>query len=316
MTSFTGPVDVDGVPLSGSGIPTTFGTTFYVDADDGNDQNDGLTMNTAKATVLAGYNLTTSGAHDIVVMTGNSAHTLTDELAVSKNRVHFWGLGGGSRYMGQRTRWEMGVTTGTAIAIVQVTGVGCTFTNIKFRSTDTLSTSLYAIADGGEFTQFTHCSFEKATDLDQTTAAELLANGDTAYYKNCSFGNNIYVVTVARQNILCTRETITGKVARDCIWEDCIFMGNTTSTTFVNVRATSNDLERVALFKNCTFWSAKTSTVAQALSFGIASDLTDAEILLQNSYSINITDVAASSRGVFTTAAVPSVEGTEAIEVT
>ena len=42
----------------------------------------------------------------------------------------------------------------------------------------------------------------------------------------------------------------------------------------------------------------------------------DAEVLLHDCSQINITDVAASSRGVFTTRAIPNVEGTEAIEVT
>lgn len=300
MTDFTSPLTVDGVPVGGSGIPTTFGDYFYVDANDGDDSNDGKTMRTAKKTVLAAYNLTTSSNHDVILMSAASGHSFADELIVAKNRVHFVGLGLGHRYMGQRTRWTMGVTTGSAVALLKVTGVGCTFTNIKMTSSDTLSTSLYCVADGGEFTEFSHCWFEKDTDLNQTTAAELLANGDTSYYRNCTFGNGIYTVTAARQNVLCTRETITGKVARDCIWEDCIFLSRCNSATFVNVRATTNDLERLTLFKNCTFQAVKTSPATQDEAFGIASALTDSEVILQNSVTQNITNIATASSGVYT----------------
>ncbi len=305
MTTFGDQVFSAAGLLTPYGIPATFGTTFFVDVANGSDGFDGLSMTATggsgpKATVLAAYNATTSNNHDVIVMTGAGAHVFTDELLVSKNRVHFVGLGGGSRYLGQRTRWTMGVTTGSAIALLQVTGVGCTFSNIKMTSSDTLSTSLYCVADGGEFTQFSNIWMEKDTDLNQTTAAELLGNGDTSYYKNCTFGNGIYTVTVARQNVLFTRETISGKVARDTIFEDCIFLSRCNSTTFVNVRATTNDLERLTLFKNCTFQAVKTSPSTQAEAFGIASALTDSEIILQNSVTQNITNIATATSGVYT----------------
>ena len=166
MSNFKFGIESMGVPLLGEGIPSSFGDYFFVDADVGSDDvNDGLSMDEPKKTVLAAYNLTVSGNHDVLVMSGNAPHAIADEIIVAKSRVHFVGLGGGSRYLGQRTRFEMGVTTGVAKAIIQVTGVGCTFSNIKFRSVDTLAASLYAVADGGEFTQFSYCSFEKATDL-------------------------------------------------------------------------------------------------------------------------------------------------------
>ncbi len=319
MTDFGDQVFSASGMLTPQGIPATFGTIYFVDADNGSDGFNGLAMTATggsgpKKTVLAAYNATTSNKHDVIVMSGVGAHAIADEIIVSKSRVHFVGLGGGSRYMGQRTRFEMGVTTGSAIAILQVTGLGNTFTNIKFRSVDTLSTSLYAVADGGELSQFTNCSFEKATDLGETTAAELLGNGDTAYYKNCTFGNGIYTPTAARQNVLFTRQTITGKVARDNIFEDCIFLSRCGSTTFVNVRATVNDLERLTLFKNCSFQAVKTSTATQDEAFGIASALTDSEIMLQDCSTQNISNIATASSGVYTNQAAGAALGGLMIE--
>jgi hypothetical protein len=313
----SGPLYVGGVPTNSLGIPATFGKYYYVNSDTGkgSDNNDGLTMETAYATLEQAYDTVTSNNHDVIVMSGNSGHALADEIVWAKNRVHVVGLGGGHRYMGQRTRITLPVTTGSAIAALKVTGVGNTFTNLKITSSDTLSTSVYCVADGGEFSQWNYCWFEKDTDLDQTGAAELLCNADTGFYNHCTFGNMIYRPSVARQNVLFTRETITGKVARDVIFEDCLFLSFASATTFVNLRATGNDIERLALFKDCLF-ASKAGSSAQALVCGIASALTDAEITLMHCAAQNITDIAAASSGVFTTSPTPSATGTETVEVT
>ncbi len=316
-SSFSAPLFIGGVPTfgGGGGIPSTFGTVYFVDADNGSDGYRGKSVKRAFKTVQKALDTVTTDKHDVIVLSGVAAHAITDELTITKNRIHFVGLGGGSRYMGQRTRFEMGVTTGTAIAIVKNTGVGNTFTNIKFRSTDTLAASLYAFADGGEFTQCTNCSFEKATDLNQITAAELLANGDTCYYKNCTIGNMIYEVSVARACILFTQGKIAGKVARDTIFEDCFILNKTSATTAVMGKATTSDIERLCIFKNCTFASAKTGSATMALVFGIASALTDGEIILQDCVVQNITNVAVNTAGVYTNSPTPVANATETVAV-
>ena len=294
----------------------TFGTEFYVDANDGSDNNDGLSPDTAFKTVLFAYNSTTTNAHDVIYLSANSAHVIAAEILVSKNRVHFVGTGGGGRYIGQRTRFEMGVTTGTGIAIIQNTGVGNTFTNIKFRSVDTLSTSIFAFADGGEFTQITNCSFEKDEDLNQTAAAEFLCNADTGFYKNCTFGNMIYSVTVARGCVLITRVTIAGKVARDCIFEDCLFLNKTTSTGAVHVLGTTaTDVERFMWFKNCAFMTSVLSTVSQTHAIHNANALTVGEIICQDCMCTNVDDFGTVT-GLFTNSPTSAAAGTETIQAT
>jgi hypothetical protein len=309
-----------GVPVVGGGLPATYGTYYFVNSNtgEGSDGNSGLDMDNALATVAAAYAKTTSGAHDVIVCSGNTAHTIADEITVSKNRVHFWGLGLGSRYMGQRTRFEMGVTTGSAIAIIQNTGVGNTFTNIKFRSTDSLSTSLYSVADGGEFSQWTNCSFEKDEDLDQTTAAELLCNADTGYYKSCSIGNTIYARSVARACILLTRETITGKVCRDTIFEDCIIQNNAGATTVLHVYgANANDVERLLLFKRCIFWTNAASASTQAVAFSFGAAQTVGDILLDGCTTHGPTDTCVDGGvavGIFTNSSAKADDATDSLQ--
>ena len=88
-THFGGLVYSMGVPTVGGGIPLTFGTYYFVDADNGSDGNSGKSMDRAKKTVLAGYNLMTTGKNDVLVLSAGAAHAITAELAVSKNNVHF-----------------------------------------------------------------------------------------------------------------------------------------------------------------------------------------------------------------------------------
>jgi hypothetical protein len=208
----------------------------------------------------------------------------------------------------------MGLTTGTAIAAVTITGVGVSLHNLKIRSTDSLATSLFALADGGEYTVLDHVNLEKDEDLNQVTAAELLCNGDTSFYYRCGIGNNIYTKSVARGCVLLTRETIAGKVARDVTFEKCILQHKTSATTGVHVKiTTATDVERMMLFDRCLFWNDKLSSATQALVFGSGAALTDGMILLRDSWSINVTDTCATARGIYTTAGSPATTGGEAV---
>lgn len=303
-----------------SGTVPTFGVVRYVDATNGDDTvHDGLSMDRAFKTILVGYNAMAANQHDVLVLSAAGGHTLTDELAMSKSRTHIIGLDpAGSRVTGQRTRITMGVTTGSAISAILITATGCSLQNLKITSADTLSTSLYTVADGGEFTVIRNCWLEKNTDLDQTTAAEMLANGDTSYYHGVTFGNGIYTVAAARQSVLATRETITGKVARSCVWDECTFLSRCNSTTFVNVRATTNDFERETIFHDCHFEAVKTSPVTQNEGFGIASALTDARVTISGARTafVGITHMTTASSGVFSSLPVANELGGKVTEAT
>ena len=241
----------------------TFGTEYYVatttEVSNASDNNLGTSPSEPFATLSQAVSTATTNKNDVIYLSAATGHTLSDELVISKNRLHIVGTGfRGGAHMGQRTRLSLGVTTGSAIAAIQITGTGVTLSNLKISSADTLSTSLYGVADGGEFTILRNCWIEKSTDLDQTGAAELLANGDTATYIGCTFGNMIYRPSVARQNVLFTRETITGKVARANTFQDCNFWGFPSATTFSHLRATTNDIERfviasIRVFENGSF---------------------------------------------------------------
>jgi len=284
FTNFPNGVSSFGIPQLGNGIPSTYGEYIFVDPDSVG-ADDGKSMKSAFRTVGQAVTKAVTNTHSVILMNGNSAHSTVavtnDELTLTKSRLHFVGLGGGSRYLGQRTRWTMGVTIGTAIAIVQNTGVGNTFTNIKFDSSDTLSTSKYAFADGGEYTQLTNCEIVSSGQLGVATAAPLLCNGDSAYYLRCAIGSLVHIWTVAAQNVLFDRVTITGKVARDVVFEECLSLSKTTNSSFIHHHGTgATDIERMLIYKNCGFINAKLGSANPAECVGFDSTQTEGETVL------------------------------------
>lgn len=298
----------NGVPMVG-GLPVIMGNTqnegtgkyYFVNSNTGSDNNKGLSMAKPLATISAAYALVTTNNHDVIVLSANSGHAATDELAVTKNRMHFVGLDAVGRYYGQRTRWTMGVTTGTAIAIVKNTGVGNSFQNIKFDSSDTLSTSKYAFAEGGEYTKIENCEIYSSGQVSVASAAQLLMNGDSAYVSHCYIGSMATQMTAANTNVLLTRETISGKVCRDVTFEDCFFALKSSSSTASHFHATTaTDVERFLVIKNSLMMVAKLSSATVGDAIIVDSAQTEGEILLINTPNANSTAIATTgSVGVF-----------------
>jgi len=244
------------------------------------------------ASISAAYSAAASNNHDVIVLSASSAHVPTDELTVTKNRTHFVGLDAVVREYGygSRARITMGVTTGSAIAIVQNTGVGNTFSNIKFDSSDTLATSLYSFAEGGEYTIIENCEIYKSSLLSTATAAELLMNGDSALVRGCTIGSLANQVTAARTNVLLTRNTISGKVSRDVTFKDCLLWLKSSSATASHFHATTaTDVERMFLIEDCKMIVAKLSSATVGDAIIVDSAQTEGQIIVVNSCNVNST---------------------------
>jgi hypothetical protein len=211
-------------------------------------------------------------------------------LTVSKSRVHFIGLGSTGRKYGQSAKINIGVTTAaTDIAAVKVTGIRCSFTNIKFSSDNTLAQALAVVADGGEYTTFKNCEFYRSTLLDGATACELLCNADSAHYIDCTFGS---LATGVTGNVIhpCVRmangQVGAGLVARDVYFKGCNFWRKTgasgTTTAHVHL-ASDDDLERLMEFEDCKFVNDKLGAATMAVAISSAASLTKSYILLSGS---------------------------------
>lgn len=262
-------------------------------------------------TVSAAYDACTTNRNDIILISANTAHTMAAMLTVSKNRIHFIGMDGGGRQTGHGSRLVMGVTTAaTDIAVVKVTGVRNSFTNIKIESSNTVAQGLYALVDAGEYTCYQNCSFLKLTDLDQTTAADVVAEGDSTTWRNCEFGAATVLVSVARPTMLIDKIVGSSGMLDNNFFE-CNFVKYTSSADAMFIKvAAAGDGQRYAMLRSCAFinWSAAAggTTMTNAISSPTGSELMI--VLDANCISAGCTNIASSTTNVqvFINAAVPT----------
>ena len=234
-------------------------------------------------TVAAAYAAATTQQDDVIVLSTYGVHELTAMLDISKSRVHFVSMDTFGRLYGQRARinYADGIATTDAFA-VKNTGVGNTFTGIKFLNNNTDEQVVATFGEGGEYAVFRNCEFYNSTDLDSDTEAELVLGGDSAQFFDCTFGSLADFVSgdKIRPAVLVDGSVVgTGKVARDVLFQGCKFWKNAGGTTTVMIKITSDDdLERIMEIKDCTFIGAKTgSTPAVAIA---SATLTKSQVIL------------------------------------
>lgn len=253
----------------------------------------------------------TTNRDDIVFINDQNTHTLTSMLAMDVSRTHLIGLGPKRKY-GQGAKVSITATTGaTNVGTVLDTGVRNSYHNIKFINNSTVTEGIYCFVDGGEYTLLDHCEVYKSTDMDATGAAELVANGDSSIYRNCTFGSLATARSgaVIRPNVLVTNATAAaGKVARDVTFENCNFWINASNTTnrFV-YGANAADVERMMLFDNCVFFNNGASTAIPAQNVAFGASLTVGEVLIKDcSANLNAGTAMSTTTKVTVTGAVPT----------
>lgn len=311
LTNFPNGISSFGIPVLGSGgmIPPGPGQVFFVDYTNGSDGNSGTSTTAAFKTVEYAYSRTTSGNDDIIALMGSATHVLSAMLDVSKSRVHFVGIDGtNGRLYGQNAKVSLTATSGaTNVFTMKNTGVRNSFTNIKWMNSSTVAEGLYCVGEGGEYALYQNCEIYKDTDLNETTAAELVLNGDSAQFFNCTIGSlaNALVGDIIRPCVELTKETVgAGKVTRDSTMVNCSFWRLLAGTAGVFVRAAaSGDVERMLLLESPTFVAANLgSTPAVCIS---SATLTDGWIAVNNPAGFNVTKIATAT-GVLVNGAAPN----------
>lgn len=251
-------------------------------------------------TVAAAYEAATTNADDVIVLGTSSSHELTGMLTVSKNRVHFIGDTFGRKY-GQRAKinYADGIATADAFA-VKNTGVGNTFTGIKFLNNNTDAQVVATVGEGGEYAVYRNCEFYNSTNLGSDTVAEVVLNGDSAQFYDCTFGSLADAVSgnKIRPAVLLTASTVgTGLVSRDVLFDGCRFWKQAGGTTTAFIKGGATDVERVMEFHNCGF-IANVLGAQPAVAIDVAT-LTVGQILLTgDTFSAECTKIATAT-GVF-----------------
>lgn len=318
FTNFPNGITSMGIPVIGGGIPATYGNIYFVDYDNGNDGNDGKSITSAFKTVAKAYAQCATNNDDVIVLSTNSSHVLTSMLTVSKNRVHFMSMDFSGRKYGQAAKITMGVTTDTSdVFMVKNTGVRNTFYGIKFSNNNTLTQNVAAFGEGGEYTVFRNCEFYDSTRLNSDTHAELVLNGDSAQFFDCTFGSLADAVSgdKVRPAILLTKETVgTGLVSRDVLFDGCRFWKQAGGTTTAMVKGGATDVERVMEFHNCQFVANPLGS-APAVAISVATLTAGMIILTGDTSAIKCTKIATAT-GVFSSLCAKVATATIGIQTT
>jgi len=297
LTHYPHGISSFGVPVLGGGGLMTQGTSYFVNPRQGNDGYDGLTPESAKATVLAAYTLCTANQNDVIYLlsSGNSSGDTTDywsaKLTWAKNCTHLIGIGSPSM-IGHRSRIAQLSTTTGIDGLLTVSGSSCIFANFTvFQGLDD-ATSENAITVTGDRNYFYNVNVQGLGSTIQAATSGLsqvtLSAAEENTFENCVLGADTYA-----QGATNVVDMVSD--SRDNIFKDCIFLTCGIATTeFVELQA--DGLLGFTLFKNCTFINAPTAAgavTAMTLAIGPSRALTatDGLVFMDNCTSTGVTDL-------------------------
>jgi len=306
LTNFPNGITSMGIPIMGGGFPMGLTKTFFVDYGNGSDGVNAKANSATRPwkTIDKAYAALTTNKNEGIALMGNSSHALTEMLTVAKSRVHIFGYDPGGRMYGQNAKVSLGITgVATNLGTIQNTGVRNSFSNMKISNADTVSEGLFTFVEAGEYTVIDRCELYKSAHLSTSLAAELLMNGDSATVSNCIIGSNANAIgagSFIRPCVMLTRETITGKVARDVTFINTQMWRWAANTANAFVWSTlATDVERKMEFRDCLFNVTKKSTAVPAVAIGGAAAFTAGEILLTGNTAENGCTALATQTGIF-----------------
>jgi hypothetical protein len=246
------------------------------------------------------YEAATTNNNDVILLDGDSTHSLTAGIDWSKNRIHLVGLDGGDRLVQQGAKVQLGGAISTAY-VIKVTGVRNSFRNVKFIQGSTSASALTVLQEGGEGNLYKNCSFVfgVVNNLGGTTAHEVVAGSDSASYINCTFGNDTLLTSAAR-SVFHIDQVTTSQEFKSNILLDCLFSISSSSSTATFVRLDAvGDVLFSNLFKNCTFLASVDSAGGAALAEASQTGTSTVKgcLAYQNCAAFNCTDFATATSG-------------------
>jgi hypothetical protein len=286
--------------IAQAGLQTT-GKVYYLDAVNGNDQNNGSQPQLSSPgigpvkTLAAGYALLVDGNNDVLVIVGNGQSSGSVRLSVgftwAKNAAHLLGICAPSPINARaRIAPTAGVTGFTPF--FTLSGKGCTFSNVSFF--DGFNTGIASQINfvlSGSNNSFYNCGFLGMGDAvsagDAGSRSMKFVGASENYFYNCQIGLD----TVTRTALNASIEFTTG-CARN-VFDQCIFpaLASTAASSLVVIGAAAGVIDRFTLFRRCTFINSSAFSGGAAAT-GVIKLLASAGgmILLQDCTEFGFTD--------------------------
>jgi len=248
-----------GVPV-GLGIP--FGPDsryFFVDPDNGNDDNNGTERIRAKASLAAAYALTRADKHDTVFFIGgDNADVPTAALDWANDFTHLIGLSGNIPGSGQRCRVEAQAAN-DVVNVVDFSCKGSVIRNMQFTNLSNADVDSGAgIVSGGRnaFHNVFFAGMGHATPAARAGSYSLTLTGSENFFERCTIGLDTIVRAAANA------ELVVAGGARNRFWDCDITSQSSTAGKFA---VQVSDMDRWLEFKNVLFHNFSTNW-AQSLT--------------------------------------------------
>jgi len=215
--------------------------------------------------------------NDIICLDANTSHKVTAQLAITKNRIHFFGFDGGGRKIGSRALISnTGIGATGDIAMVYNTGTGNTFHNISFKNNWTVAQNLYSVKEWGIQTYYENCDISNlgSAHLSAATAASLNLAGNEVEFKNCTIGQQSTLITsTAGQVVLISNRGSSGTKCTRSRFDNCRLQTYTSDTTHVFVRAGAVSIDKDVTLDNCEYANCgAAATGGVTLAVAVATD--------------------------------------------
>jgi len=298
ITNFPNGVSSFGVPVLPGGFPTP-GNVYFVDPANGNDANNGLSIDEAKKTIGSAYSAATSGNNDIIYFIGNatSMTNLSATLTWAKHYTHLIGVCSPTRTAKRARIFQLPTATGLS-PLMNITATGCIFKNFYiFQGVDD-ATSLINVQVTGGRNYFENVHFAGGGHATQAVdgGASLKLNGaEENTFVNCTIGVDTIAAATGMMGIV-----FDGAANRNEFYSCKVRMlaGNT-GAGFVEV-VDGTGIDRDTIFDNCMFLNTNYANYAMASGFVIPAVAANrpARIFLKDCMIYGATKLDASDRGV------------------
>ena len=269
----------------------TQGNTYWVRPKNGNDGNDGLSPQTAVATLQQAFALCQADQNDTIYLCAESnsatyttarVTSATSTFVWDKDLVHLVGINDGP-IVGQRSRIAFSSSFDAAVNLFTVSAKGCYFSNIEWFAgvAGTLPTGCLKVT--GQRNVFENCHIAGIGDdaNDIAGAYSLLLDGAAEnVFRNCAIGLD----TIARGTNANSEILIDGAATRN-LFDGCLIyamLEHASNHPLVKL-ADATAIDRWLWFRNCMFGNESVNyAIAQAGNFKLVAALTQGFIWLEN----------------------------------
>lgn len=282
------PQDLAGI----IGLPYV-GNVIYVDPSAGSDTaNAGTSFNNALKTVAAAYAKTTSGGHDVVLVSPTAGTGRSSETTAITWSNLFTHLVGNAAPTMQDARAGMSFATGGSLT---VSTNGCMFKNITFNGTADINVP---VTISGSYNSFLGVDFKGSlndTTGDDTAARALYINGGQEnYFGDCTLGADTFMRSTTNATVEFA-SAASRNFFDNCDFKMAVDNAGPVAVLFTGTSAIDRDLS----FRNCSFYSfsANNATPVTAVMNLSSQTATGHVRLLGSAVSQGATDWEASASG-------------------